>query len=346
MNAQTRRLFAALCARIAKTYGVDTVAQQFSIEPSIAQTLRDKIVEMSAFLPKINLLPVTEIKGQNILGGVSSPVSSRTDTSQPNKERQARYVMSLGAYEYECKQTNRDVALPYRIVDAWAKFKDFAERYSRYVRQRIANDMELAGWHGVSAAADTNLTANPLLQDLNKGWMQYMREALPANILTEGAETGEIRIGAGGDFSCLDVAVYDLLQGIPEYMRANLVALIGTDLIARDKAALLGAVANQPSEKLLLENALATYGGLPWLTPSNFPARGLVVTSLDNLSIYVQEDSTRRQIIDNPKKDQVEDFNCSNDAYVVEEPEKFVALEFANVKIIPTDDGDGGVIWT
>ncbi len=339
MNKKTRQAFAALCARFAKTYGVDSVALQFSVEPSMAQTLRDKIVELSTFLQKINILPVTEIKGENILGGVSTPVSSRTDTSQPGKEREARYVGNLGKYGYECHQTNRDVALPYRIVDAWAKFKDFAERYARYVRQRIASDMELAGWHGISAALDTDLTANPLLQDLNKGWMQYMREYLPANILTEGATEGEIRIGANGDYSCLDLAVFDLLQGIPEYMRSNLVALVGTDLIARDKAALLGAVANQPSEKILLENALATYGGLPWQTPSNFPARGLVVTSLDNLSIYVQDDSTRRQIIDNPKKDQVEDFNCSNDAYVVEEPEKFVAFDFASVKI---PDGAGG----
>ncbi len=341
MNAKTRLLFKHMCARFATTYGVDSVASQFSVEPAIAQTLRDKIVELSAFLQQINLLPVTEIKGENILGGVSSPVSSRTDTSRPGKEREARYVGNLGKYGYECKQTNRDVALPYRIVDAWARFQDFAERYARYVRARIASDMELAGWHGIAAALDTDLAANPLLQDLNKGWMQYMREALPANILMEGETPGELRIGAGGDYSCLDVAVYDLVQGIPEYMRVGLVALVGSDLIGRDKAALLGAVADKPSEKILLENALATYGGLPWQTPSNFPARGLVVTSLDNLSIYVQEDSTRRQIIDNPKKDQIEDFNCSNDAYVVEEPEKFVALDFAKVKI---PDGQGGWI--
>jgi hypothetical protein len=150
---------------------------------------------------------------------------------------------------------------------------------------------------------------------------------------------GVLRIGEGGDWANLDVAVNDMLQGIPHYMRQNLVALVGTDLVAHEKAALFAAVGGKPTEKTLLAASLTTFGGLPWETPSNFPPRGLVVTSYDNLSIYRQADSWRRQIVDNPRKDQVEDFNSRNEGYVVEEPEKFVAVEFANVKV---PNGEGG----
>lgn len=131
----------------------------------------------------------------------------------------------------------------------------------------------------------------------------------------------------------LDVAVHDLLQGIPSFLRQNLVALIGTDLIAQEKATLMAAVGGKPTEKTLAQLSLATFGGLPWETPSNFPARGLVITSLDNLSIYQQDGSWRRQIVDNPKKDRVEDYNSRNEGYVVETPEKLVAWEFNNVKL-------------
>jgi hypothetical protein len=64
-----------------------------------------------------------------------------------------------------------------------------------------------------------------------------------------------------------------------------------------------------------------------------------VITSYDNISIYRQSDSWRRQIVDNPKKDQVEDYNSRNEGYVIETPEKFVAVEFANVKV---PDGANG----
>lgn len=56
-----------------------------------------------------------------------------------------------------------------------------------------------------------------------------------------------------------------------------------------------------------------------------------MITSWDNLSIYWQEDSWRRSTIDNPKRDQVEDYNSRNEGYVVEDYEKFAAIESGNV---------------
>ena len=332
MKTATRQQFAALLARFAAAYGVQSVSEQFSIAPSIAQQLKDKIVEQSTFLPSINVIMVDELKGENILGAATGPVTGRTDT-RGEGERTPRDVLGLTRFGYELKQTNSDVYMRYNTVDVWAKFPDMAERYARYVQERIANDMELIGWYGESAADNTDLAAHPQLEDVNKGWLQYMRENLPANVLSEGGTAGEIRLGAGGDWPNLDVAVNDLLQGIPEYMRTGLVALIGADCIAQEKAALYAVVGGKPTEKALAAASLTTFGGLPWLTPSNFPARGLVITSLDNLSIYQQADSWRRQIVDKPSKDRVEDYNSRNEGYVVESPEKFVAVEFANMKL-------------
>lgn len=332
MKAQTRLQFDALQQRLAASYGVASVSQQFSIAPSVAQLLKDKIVEQSTFLPKINVITVDDLQGENILGSSSGPVTGRTDTSGDD-ERKPRDVLGLNKYAFTLHKTDSDVYIRYATLDAWAKFPDMAERYSRYVQTRIANDMEIIGWQGTSAAATTNLTANPLMQDVNKGWLQYMRDNLPANILSQGKVEGELRFGAGGDWPNLDVAVFDLLQGIPEYMRQNLVVLVGTDLVAQEKSALYAAVGAKPTEKTLLAASLTTFGGLPWETPSNFPSRGLVITAYDNLSVYQQEGSQRRQVVEQPKKDRVEDYNSRNEGYVVETPEKFVAVEFAHVKL-------------
>ena len=49
-----------------------------------------------------------------------------------------------------------------------------------------------------------------------------------------------------------------------------------------------------------------------------FPADGLMVTRLDNLSIYFMDDAHRRAIIEEPKKDRVENYESMNVDYVVE----------------------------
>jgi hypothetical protein len=45
----------------------------------------------------------------------------------------------------------------------------------------------------------------------------------------------------------------------------------------------------------------------------------VIVAPPKNLSIYRQEGSYRRQLVDEPKKDQVADYNSFNEGYVVEQ---------------------------
>ncbi|MGB3222536.1 MAG: phage major capsid protein, P2 family [Desulforhopalus sp.] len=339
MKEITRKLYNSMSLRIAKTYGVDSVIRPFAATPELEQRLQDKIVELDDFLQKINVITVGDKEGQNILGSASGPSSGRTDTSVEGNERSPKDLLGLDTYAYNCRQTNSDVYMRYATMDVWAKFKDLPERYARYLQQRIANDRCLIGWFGESAAVETDLVANPLMEDVNEGWLQYMRDKLPANILTEGGTVGEIRIGTDGDFLNLDHAVADLVEGIPQYLRQDLVVLIGSELMAQEKSVLYQAIAAAPTEKTLATASLSTFGGIPAATPNNFPARGLVITSYKNLSIYVQEGTWRRHMKDKPEKDRVEDFNSRNEGYVVETPEKFVGVDFKNVKL---PDGIGG----
>ncbi len=339
MDKHTLEQFKLFIAGLAAGYGVgvDEVANSFTVNPSVEQKLTDKIVEKSTFLPKINVLTVKEIKGENLLGSVTGPISSRTDTSQADKERKPRNVSKLESLDYECVKTDRDVAIRYQLLDAWAKFPDFFERILSWVYARIALDREIIGWHGTSAAATTSLESNPLLQDVNKGWIQYVQDRLPENILHEGSASGVITVGSGGDFENLDYAVHSLTEGIPSFKRQNLVALIGAGLISNESGALFKNHGQKPTEKVLLGLSKDKFGGLPWDTPSGFPEYGLAVTSYDNLSLYIQEGSQRRQVIDNPKKDQIEDYQSCNEAFVVEDPEKFVAFDFNAVEIVGGD---------
>ncbi|MBX9753695.1 MAG: phage major capsid protein, P2 family [Pseudomonadaceae bacterium] len=337
MSNAARLKFSTLALAIAATYAVKSVREEFNVTPAIAQTLNEKITLSSAFLQRINVLPVTEIKGEKVMLGVNGTVTGRTDTN--NADRVARNVLGLDGQGYELFETHSDVSLKYATIDAWAKFKDFAQRYAAAVQKQIGLDRIMIGWNGTSAAATTDRVANPLLQDVNKGWMQIAREQAPQQVLAQGAVTaGKIKIGATGDYKNLDALVFDVSLMIDEEFRdgGDLIAIVGRDLLAHEKGKLYAAQGSTPSEKERLEMAqvIATYGGLPTFTCPHFPSKGVVVTSWDNLSIYFQDSSWRRQIVENPKRSQVEDYNARNEGYVIEQLGKFAAIEAANVEFV------------
>ncbi|MBK5413727.1 phage major capsid protein, P2 family [Pseudomonas sp. TH31] len=336
LSSHAQEQFALLQDDMAESYNVQDASRQFAVEPSIAQELNDKITEKSDFLSRINVVPVSEIKGQKVMIGVTGPVSSRTNTK--TTDREAKDFSDLTGLDYELFHTESDVGLSFAKIDSWAKFPDFADRYSAAVQRQIALDRIMIGWHGTHAAPQTDITANPMLQDVNKGWLQIARDQIPAQVLKEGKTAGKITLGAGGDYANLDALVHDVKQMIDPVFRdaGDLIAIIGSDLLASDKGKLYAKQGDTPTEKERIEGAqvIATYGGLPSFVIPHFPATGVVVTSWDNLSLYFQDSSWRRHLIENPKRSRVEDYNGRNEGYVIEQLEKFAAIEAGNLELI------------
>lgn len=335
LSANGAAKYSQLQGAMAESYGVESTARMFSVEPSTAQELNDKITAKADFLERINVVPVSEIKGEKVFIGVNGPVTGRTNTK--TTDREAKDASDLDNSQYELASTESDVGLPYAKIDAWAKFPDFQDRYSGAVQKRIAQDRIVVGFHGTHAAPQTDLEANPKLQDVNKGWLQQLREQAPQQVLKEGKVAGKITLGAGGDYANLDALVHDTKQMVDEILRedGDLVAIIGSDLLAADKAKLYTKQGDTPTEKERIENAqvIATYGGLPAFSVPNFPVNAVLVTSWDNLSIYFQDSSWRKQTVDNPKRSRVEDYNSRNEGYVIEQLEKIALTE--NVELIP-----------
>ena len=334
MSALSAKLFGQLQNDIADTYGVPDSTRMFAVDPTIAQELNDKITERVDFLSRINVIPVSEIKGQKVFIGVSGPITGRTDTK--TKDRDAKDMSDLSGKGYELFHTESDVGLPFAKIDSWAKFPDFADRYSAAVQKQIALDRIMIGWHGVSVATQTDPAAHPMLEDVNKGWLQQARELIPEQVLDKGADPTKIELGVGGDYVNLDALVHDVKQMIDPVFRdaGDLIAIIGSDLLAADKGKLYANQAGTPTEKERIEGAqvIATYGGLPSYVVPFFPSNAVVVTSWDNLSIYFQDSSWRRHLLENPKRSRVEDYNGRNEGYVIEQLEKFAAAE--NVELI------------
>lgn len=339
MRNDTRVHFNAFTAQIARLNGVMSASEKFTVSPSVQQTLESKMQESSDFLNSINVIGVAEQEGEKLGLGISGTVAGTTDTSA--SDRMPTNPMAMSGNKYRCEQTNFDTALRYSTIDAWAKFPDFQTRLRDAIIKRQALDRIMIGWNGTARSATSNRATNPLLQDVNKGWLQHIRETSPENWLKEIADgSNKIQIGsavtAANGFKNLDALVYDMVNNLiePWYQDdTELVAICGRALL-HDKYFPIVNANQAPTEQIAADMIISQkrIGGLPAVRVPYFPANSVLITRLDNLSLYWQEGSRRRNVVDNSKRDQIENYESSNDAYVIED---FDGVAFAeNIQLV------------
>ncbi|MEY8240000.1 MAG: phage major capsid protein, P2 family [Cycloclasticus sp.] len=344
MQTNTLKAFNAYLDTVAKAFGIHSSivknAKSFVATPSVEQNLKKAIQANSTFLSKINYRTRQQTTGAKIGLSLSGPGATTVDTAGGGT-RTPKKLHSLSDDQYEMKKVNFDTLTTYEDLDEWAEFKEFKTLIQQLITEMIINNQVMIGWYGEAWVGDSNPATNPLLQDVNVGWFQKIRDNAPAQLLSEGANAGEIRFGPGGDFENIDVIVETVKSGIPVHKRKNkkMVVLIGEDLLAAQRIELYKAHGNTPTEKQIAEVDKITrqFGGLPLFEEAYFPGRGILITPLENLGLYTQKGSVRRRIVDNPSKDQVENYTSMNQAYVIEDYESVAGIEFKNVKLpVPT----------
>lgn len=363
MRNETRALFRAYCSQIALINGIATATEQFNVDPVIEQKLEGKMKESSEFLGMINVVPVTQQEGQVLGLTTTRSIAGRTDTSGGTRRSPTDPTGSAEKRRYLCKQTDFDWARGYALMDAWRHKPDFETLLRDAILQQQSRDRIMIGWYGTSAADQTNRVANPLLQDVNFGWLYKIRTNAPAQVFNDGSLTVEtdgtnntalkaIYVKAGvqlfdpnaaynatggstdadADYSSLDALVLDAKRLIPEWWRGDteLVVVVGHDLVD-DKyfniAQETGAAATEVEATDRILRSTKTLGGLPAVRVPFFPAGAMLITRLDNLSIYYQEDTRRRQLKDEPEYNRIANYESVNEAYVVEEYEMCALVE-------------------
>jgi P2 family phage major capsid protein len=339
LSASVRQRLYEHFANTARAYGVTpgipAVGQNFAATAPITQEVVKKIVQAGAgFLNQIQMVPVGDTAGQKVLVGLSGRVASRTNTGSGG-ERVPKRLASLGAQNYELKATEFDVALSYADIDTWARFPNFADLYMDAVREAIANDILQAGWTGTTAAAATNIGSNPLLQDLNIGWLQKLRVFNSASQYVIGTGGAPVSVGSTGVFKNLDDLVHEAKQkvAIQFRQRRDLVALVADNVLAAQEDVYYRVNGNTPTEKAVMNGEITrAYAGLPTFAPPFLPNGTLLITPLRNLAVYYQDSSVRRLQRDWPSKNEVQEFNSMNMGYVVQE--EFAASLVENITLV------------
>lgn len=334
----TQKKFDAYTAKIGKLNGVSNIARSFAVAPAVAQTLRSKIQLSSAFLGNINVIPVVAQEGDKVGVGVKGTIASRTDTRV--RDRQPRYPGDLDETRYRCEKTDFDTLIRYETLDSWAHQPNFQTLLRDAIIRAKAIDVITVGFNGTHVAVETNAATYPLLQDVNIGWLQHIRNDAPARVTDDGDLTtgaakaiyvGDGTVGVDVDYVNIDALVYDGIEALDENYRedTDLVVIVGRDLVHDKYFSIVNAAGDKATEQLARDVLLGgkKLGGLTAIRVPKFPKNALLITTLANLSIYEQIGSERRKIEDNAKRDQIENYESVNQAYVVEDMGKVALIE-------------------
>ncbi|MBW9907788.1 P2 family phage major capsid protein, partial [Escherichia coli] len=113
----------------------------------------------------------------------------------------------------------------------------------------------------------------------------------------------------GGDYASLDALVMDATNNLiePWYQEdPDLVVIVGRQLLADKYFPIVNK--EQDNSEMLAADVIISQkriGNLPAVRVPYFPADAMLITKLENLSIYYMDDSHRRVIEENPKLDRV-----------------------------------------
>ncbi|MEQ5186780.1 P2 family phage major capsid protein, partial [Providencia alcalifaciens] len=178
----------------------------------------------------------------------------------------------LNEVTYKCEQTNFDTAIKYKKLDLWAKFKDFQLRIRNAIIRRQALDRIMIGFNGISREKDSDREKNKLLQDVNIGWLQKVRNDAPEHVVSDVKDadgnviSATIRVGVDGDFHNLDALVMSAVDDLidEEYQDdTDIVVICGRKLLG-DKYFPLVNKEQENSEKLAADMIISQkrIGGL------------------------------------------------------------------------------------
>ncbi|MBX9860631.1 MAG: phage major capsid protein, P2 family [Sphingomonas sp.] len=359
MKNTTRALFSAYVSQIALINGVAAgdADKHFAVAPAVEQKLEERMKQSSEFLRAINIVGVDPQEGDKVGIGVTRTMASRTNTAAGNKRMPTNPADSGDLGRYRCEKTDFDYAFKYSLLDAWSHRPEFQQLMTNAIRQQEGRDHVMIGWNGTSVAVATDRGANPLLQDVNKGWLYKIRTFAPERHLQDGKltvyDTGANNpaikaiyvadgtlfnaaennaVTAEADYANLDALVHDAVELMAEWHRddTDIVAIIGRDLLHDKFQNVINAAGDNAMQMEARDRILTLpkmVGGKRAIVVPFFPPNAVLITKLSNLSLYLQNGSRRRMLKEEPELDQVANYESVNVAYVVEDYEACAFVE-------------------
>ncbi|EJN6829079.1 phage major capsid protein, P2 family [Vibrio cidicii] len=324
LNAVSTQYLQEFTSAVVESANAAAGSKMFNITPPMETKLRQAIMESDAFLSMISLQLVSQIKGQVIDVGSDGLATGRGDGK--------RFLADVNqdGNTYELVKTDSGAKILWELMTQWANAgskDEWLKMMKSSISRRFALDMLRIGFNGTSIAAVTDPVANPLGQDVNKGWLTIVKEKKPAQVLAAASLDAT---GATADsYKNLDSLVQDLINTTiaPEHRNdPDLVVLVGHDLVAAEQHRLLES-ATVPTEHKAAQSLAKTIAGRKAYTPSFFKGNQIWVTTPKNLQILTQEGTQWRRQVNDEEELCYKQNHIRMEGYAVGNMNKFAAIE-------------------
>ncbi|MEC4725845.1 phage major capsid protein, P2 family, partial [Shewanella sp. D64] len=330
LTKRTELQLSALTTALQTVYGITDPTKQFSLTEPMEIKLRKKILESDAFLRLITHRDVDQIQGQVVDVGLGKLFTGRAI-------ERFRKKVGMDGKQYSLVETDSCACIPWAVLAAWGNSgsdKEFIRLVTENANKNFALDMLKIGFNGTSVVPVTNPDENPLGEDVNIGWHQYVKNTAPTQIITAPVY---LDVEGNGTYKNLDSLVQDVINTHIHPVFQNdprLVVLVGTDLVSYEQHRLLDA-ATTPTEHKAAQSLSKTIAGRKAYTPPFFPSKRVVVTLLENLHLYTQKGSRRRKSENSEDRKQHESSLWRYEGYAVPESEAYAAIDEAAMIIGP-----------
>ncbi|MDM2775680.1 phage major capsid protein, P2 family [Citrobacter sp. Cpo142] len=351
LSGNTRTQLELYMQRQAQLSGVtvSNLTKRYSVDPSVQQRLENAAKESTELTQKINVIGVDDQEGDKVLVDTTGPIARTNSSSDGVKRRNPVSPHELAARRYRCEQVNYDTFISYSQLDAWSAHADFQARVSQQIARQIALDRIMIGFNGTSHALISDFATNPLLQDVNTGWMEQIRKHAAARVMSDvtiSTRDMDNKVTAKGQYGNPDALVQDVRSSLLDEWHKDapdLVVLMGRDLFNTLRLPLINAMSTtNPNTELMAGQLIISsrfIGGLPVYLAPFFPKDAMLITSFSNLSIYFQKGSLRRLMREEPEYNRIATYQSMNDAYVVEDYGKSALIQGIKFADAPAEGG-------
>ena len=265
----------------------------------------------------LTLVPVNYAHGEAI--GFIQGMPGTTDTEQFARKPK----LLANRLMYFCQQMNIDSRIKYDKLNNFVHTElDFVEEFERYLDKHLLGSVLMVGLNGTHRADNSSPDTALHCQDVQKGWLQKIRDHAAQNsgqgVLNVGV------IGESGKYKTISKAIKaGLMQIKPIYADGDLIAICGRNVIEDE------AIENNKDE---LEGQFITrlqklLGGCKAITVPHFPPNAILLTRLDNLALYVHRNNIRRGFIEEPEFDMLSHYFSFNIDFIVENFDACCLLE-------------------
>ncbi|MDP8170553.1 P2 family phage major capsid protein [Pasteurella skyensis] len=251
-------------------------------------------------------------------------IAGTTDTR--TTPRDPKIVLEKESKEVNVQQINIDSNITYNDLDSFISTSQKEKKLEAVATDDIISNLIMLGFNGTHRSKNSDPQLYPLGQDVIKGWLQKIRDDAPQSVLNN--ET----VGKAQSNKNLNDLFKKAKKQLPPVIAKSgkLIAICGSNILPDVEIQFTYNELSFKKEQATLSQK--TIAGIKCIVMPYFPENSVLITTLDNLRLAFQNNTTRFALLNNPSKSRIEHWFSTNVDYIIDSYKSAILIE--NIEII------------